>query len=186
MNELREAFENILIGCYAPESPRDRPSNNADLNEKIREERIEKRQTARRMADQLVAEVERHIASIVVPESLAEKPSRELIQELIDAANEVVANWEEGDLAGSVNVLRVVAGECELEMGKPVSSEPAEPIIVEVSGGLVQDVRQVPAGVTVEVRDYEVAKKRPRKKQPIMEKDAQGHWYSWEVYGCSS
>jgi hypothetical protein len=38
-----------------------------------------------------------------------------------------------------------------------VNAKPAEPIIVTVSGGLVQDVTNVPSGITVEVRDYDNA-----------------------------
>lgn len=54
-------------------------------------------------------------------------------------------------------------------------------VIVTVSGGVVQNVENVPAGVTVEIRDYDVAD-APAGRTDTLPRDANGDAYEYAIY----
>lgn len=64
----------------------------------------------------------------------------------------------------------------------------AEPnvIVVEVSGGVVQDVWSVPAGVAVEVRDYDNGKDAKNDPDGGAVEDGDGEFYVPAVHGADS
>ena len=62
--------------------------------------------------------------------------------------------------------------------------DPAKPIIVTVEGGVVQNVSNIPAGIAIEVRDYDNGEEATEEERADhgMEQDSEGDWYSSEVY----
>lgn len=70
---------------------------------------------------------------------------------LLQACQNVVDRWEQGDLAEAV---RACQGAID-EAGGRSESETRKPIIIEVRGGVVQDVQNVPPGYEYEIKDYD-------------------------------
>lgn len=76
------------------------------------------------------------------------------LRDLIEASEEVVANWERGDLAGAVNNLEGWAETAKSEL-EDLSRHPKMPVVVvEIDGGNCSDV-SASGGVRVLVVDYD-------------------------------
>jgi hypothetical protein len=70
---------------------------------------------------------------------------------LLDACRLVVARWEHGDLAEAARACQDAIALATSES----SLNPRKPIVIEVHGGVVQDVLNVPPGYRYEVVDYD-------------------------------
>lgn len=77
---------------------------------------------------------------------------------LQEAVNGVLENWESGDLALAVRELSFTSSDLEDVMGQLdaelLAEEPLR-VVVEVSGGLVSEVKVPDRRVVVEIHDYD-------------------------------
>jgi len=92
---------------------------------------------------------------------------------LVDAARRMLDDYQ----TGRPEHKSALWLESVLEDYEDATTAPG-PIIVEVSGGNVQDVRDIPSGVTVEVRDYDNGEEATEEERADMGQDADGKFYS--------
>jgi hypothetical protein len=77
------------------------------------------------------------------------------LENLADAARLVVSRWSSGDLADAVNGLRVDASPA-WKLVRMAKKQKSSPVFVVISGGVAEVVSEtVPAGMEVEIIDYD-------------------------------
>jgi hypothetical protein len=76
---------------------------------------------------------------------------RAAAENLLLACRMVVERWENGNLAEAARACELAVAEATDEP----STEPRKPIVIEVRGGIVQEVSNVPVGYEYVVKDYD-------------------------------
>ena len=84
----------------------------------------------------------------------AGQPQYKLNVYLLDKANDGYLNYTLAETLAS-RMFAVIGISLEWTKGKPAAESPQRPIIIEVYGGVVQDVLNVPPGYSYKVRDYD-------------------------------
>ena len=82
--------------------------------------------------------------------------------DLLHACRLVVDRWEHGDLAEAARACRDAVAEATLV----ASAEARQPIVIEVRGGVVQEVQNVPPGVEYQIVDHDDREEEPEAPVP--------------------
>lgn len=97
----------------------------------------------------------------VKAETRAEKAGPKLLEK-VRAVAELRRRWRSQDEAETIDSIEYMDGLDSLDLDAAIaeatsssSPQPRKPIVIEVRGGVVQDVQNVPPGYEYEIKDYD-------------------------------